>query len=418
MDIMNFLPAAGLKRVAGASGGEWAGPCPWCGGRDRFRVWPNHPSGDIGGRYFCRGCDRHGDAIQFLREHDGLSYPEACWALAVEPKPLDRTPRTAPRPQTWEPKPSELPPVLWQNKGGQFVAECAAWMLPDSEGMAYALSRGLTPETIKRLGIGWNSTDMWDEREAWGLPPETNKSTGKPRKVWMPAGLVIPSRRRSGLVAVKIRRSAWTPEDEFPKYVAVVGSVPGLALGGGNSKPVVIVESEIDAVLVWQEARELVGALALGTAKGKPDVDAAAHLRAAPQLLLALDFDRAGIDAFPWWSANFAQSRPWPTPEGKDVGDLAGVPGYVRAWIEAAFIEAPKIIPWPQSELGPIETTLLAGRYACLEAMASSFGAGLVREAGNGPVTLAFFPSMSPEPVQAIRDGFAELQAYIQERAT
>ena len=26
-----------LRRVAGSEGGEWAGACPFCGGRDRFR---------------------------------------------------------------------------------------------------------------------------------------------------------------------------------------------------------------------------------------------------------------------------------------------------------------------------------------------------------------------------------------------
>ena len=30
-----------LKKVASTKGGEYAGPCPFCGGRDRFRVWPN-----------------------------------------------------------------------------------------------------------------------------------------------------------------------------------------------------------------------------------------------------------------------------------------------------------------------------------------------------------------------------------------
>ena len=30
-----------IKRVANTNGGEWAGPCPFCGGEDRFRVWPD-----------------------------------------------------------------------------------------------------------------------------------------------------------------------------------------------------------------------------------------------------------------------------------------------------------------------------------------------------------------------------------------
>ena len=62
-----------LKRVANTKGGEYAGPCPWCGGDDRFHVWPN----DERPHYWCRQCNRHGDAIQYLRDCDGRSYQEA-----------------------------------------------------------------------------------------------------------------------------------------------------------------------------------------------------------------------------------------------------------------------------------------------------------------------------------------------------
>jgi len=412
--ILNFLPAEGYKREAGTSGGEWAGSCPKCGGRDRFRVWPDHPSGDTGGRFLCRGCGWTGDGIQFLRDRDSMTYPDACKAFSVEPRSMTKHDSREPRAAAWQPRPAAKPVEQWQKQADRFVASCAAAMAPDTEGLAYAFARGLTAETVARLRIGWNPADRWEDRAAWGLPPEQNDK-GNPKKVWLPAGLVIPSRRRAGIVAVKVRRSAWAPEDTLPKYAAVSGSTPGLALGGGNGRPVAVVESEIDAVLVHQEAGDLVGALALGTASGKPDADAAAYLRTAPSILVALDFDRAGIEAFPWWREHFQQSRPWPTPEGKDVGDLIGVPGYVRAWVEAAFIIGPTPVLWPRPEPGPVETTLSAGRYACLEALASYFGAGLVRDSG-GRLALTFPPNVRPEPAQAIRDGFAELKGYITTR--
>jgi len=338
MNILHLVPPAELKHVAGSSGGEWAGPCPWCGGRDRFRVWPDHPSGDAGGRYLCRGCGRHGDAIQFLRDRDGLNYVEACAALRVEPR-TDRTTggHVPPVRRAWEPRPATTPVASWQEQAARFVAECAANMTPGSEGMAYAEGRGLTPDTLARLSIGWNPQDRFEGREAWGLEPELNDK-GNPRRVWLPAGLVIPSRRKSGLVALKVRRASWTPDDTLPKYVAVAGSVPGLALGGGPGKSLVVVESELDAVLIWQEARDLTGALALGTATGKPDADVTAYLRATPRILVALDFDRAGIEAWPWWKEHFPKAEPWPCPAGKDVGEMGGTPGLVRAWIEAATL--------------------------------------------------------------------------------
>jgi len=337
MNILDLFPAE-LKHVAGTSGGEWAGPCPWCGGRDRFRVWPDHPSGDAGGRYLCRACGRTGDAIQFLRDRDGLSYPEACAALKMEPRTRTRhTGHVPPVRRTWEPKPATTPVASWQEQAAQFVGECAANMTPGSEGLAYAEGRGLTPDTVRRLGIGWNPQDRLEAREAWGLESELN-DRGNPRRIWLPAGLVVPSRRKAGLVAVKVRRFAWTPKDRLPKYCALPGSTPGLGLGGDPGKPVVVVESELDAVLIWQEARDLAGALALGTATGKPDADAAAYLRAAPRILVALDFDRAGIEAWPWWKEHFPKAEPWPCPDGKDVGDMAGTSGLVRFWIEAATL--------------------------------------------------------------------------------
>ena len=42
----------GLKRKSAV---EFAGPCPWCGGEDRFVVWPNQGQG---GRFMCRRCAR------------------------------------------------------------------------------------------------------------------------------------------------------------------------------------------------------------------------------------------------------------------------------------------------------------------------------------------------------------------------
>lgn len=58
-------------------GSEHGGPCPWCGGDDRFRVWPDQGTGDLG-RYWCRRCGRKGDIIDFLRDYKGLTFQEAC----------------------------------------------------------------------------------------------------------------------------------------------------------------------------------------------------------------------------------------------------------------------------------------------------------------------------------------------------
>lgn len=64
-------------------GSEHGGPCPWCGGDDRFRVWPDQGAGDLG-RYWCRRCGRKGDVIDFLRDYKGLTFQEACQDAGLE----------------------------------------------------------------------------------------------------------------------------------------------------------------------------------------------------------------------------------------------------------------------------------------------------------------------------------------------
>ena len=336
--------AGALKQVTAS---EWAGACPFCGGVDRFRALPDE--GETG-RYFCRGCGRQGDAIQFLRDIEGLSYPEACRRLGATPKSTG-TPHTR-KPAAWEPKPAVLPGDAWTAAAARFVDYAAGQMAASDAGRAYAASRGLTPATVAALRIGWNPSDLYQDRAAWGLPEEINEKTGRPRRVWLPSGLVLPSRKDGQVVAVKIRRSGWTPEDQLPKYAAVTGSAKSpMILSPGKGKPCVVVESELDAILVAQEARDLVCAFAMKTAKGKPDAEAHAILLAAPVALVALDADRAGAEGWPWWREHYPRAKRWPVPAGKDVGDCTATPGLIRAWIIAGLPEperAVDLVPAPE----------------------------------------------------------------------
>ena len=78
-DLLQLI-GGDLKRVAGTGGGEWAGACPFCGGKDRFRVQP-HAEG--GGRWLCRQCTdgKWGDAIDFVMRAGGLDFRAACAAF-------------------------------------------------------------------------------------------------------------------------------------------------------------------------------------------------------------------------------------------------------------------------------------------------------------------------------------------------
>ncbi|MBI4569692.1 MAG: hypothetical protein HY719_14965 [Planctomycetes bacterium] len=61
--ILDVLAGAKPRRVGSSNGGEWASTagCPKCGGgRDRLRIWPDHPRGP---RAWCRRCNTSGDAL-------------------------------------------------------------------------------------------------------------------------------------------------------------------------------------------------------------------------------------------------------------------------------------------------------------------------------------------------------------------
>ncbi len=59
------------------------GPCPICGGRDRFTVWTTNPRSGQGGRVYCRQCGYTADGIATLMELRDYSFADACDALGI-----------------------------------------------------------------------------------------------------------------------------------------------------------------------------------------------------------------------------------------------------------------------------------------------------------------------------------------------
>jgi hypothetical protein len=60
-------------------GGELIGPCPVCGGHDRFAVHPKK------GIFHCRGCRAGGDVIALVRHLDGCDFSAAIAQLTGDP---------------------------------------------------------------------------------------------------------------------------------------------------------------------------------------------------------------------------------------------------------------------------------------------------------------------------------------------
>lgn len=326
-NILAYLPAMKPKGPH-----EYAGSCPQCGGEDRFIVWPDRPRG---GAYLCRGCGSQGDGIQFMREFMGMSYPDACAALGLEQKhtttSLLSARRTHVRPRPAhplqmahvppKPEPAVLPCREWMSSAAAFLAECQCGIETTPEALLAICGRYLTPHTAQDCGIGWNPADRYILRESWGLPVVELAGGGMRDKLLLPRGLVIATRRKAGTVALTVRCADDRPENR-PKYWQVQGSSNVPFVAGRAGLPLLLVESALDAALVWQESFGKLAAVALmGNMKGL-DSDTHAFIQAAPLLLACPDNDEGGQVAWQRWSTAYPQAILTPAVGAKDLGDM------------------------------------------------------------------------------------------------
>lgn len=316
-----------LKKVAGTRGGEYAGPCPSCGGDDRFRVQPEQ------GLWWCRSCrDRWSDAIDYVIWRSGCTFVEACRELGVrlDDRPAAPITRTitraaiAPEPPTLADDAAE-PLAAWRERGEQYVAaaEAALWGYTGSRARQWLAERGLTDETIRRWRLGYQPTDAYEDPSAWGL------DGGK--RIWLAHGIVIPWFLDGQLWQVKIRRL--DPRD--PKYISVRGGTP--VLFGGETLDghdiAVLPEGEFDTMLIEQEVGDLVGVASLGSASRKPDPLAADYLLGARVILTLHDVDASGergADRIRDLTHRAIRLR---VPIGKDATDFIKAGGDLRAWL-------------------------------------------------------------------------------------
>ena len=333
--ILDLIQADGgtMKRLVGTHGGEYAGPCVWCGGVDRFRVWPEQD----GGRYWCRNCGKSGDSIQYLREKRGLSFPDACHFIGREPGEWHGSARR-PAPAAWEPKDAPAPAEAWQERARIFLdgAVAALWS-EQGESMRTWLraKKGLQDAIIKQACFGYSAADMFELRQSWGFV-RAMREDGQERRQWLPAGLVIPHIVNGAVHRLRVRRD--TPGDGS-RYVVISGSSPAPMAMHVDRAATIIVESELDAWLLSQEAGDLAGVVALGSAQAKPDKLTHGVLSNSSVILVSLDTDEAGAKAsWAFWPATYGgKVKRWPFIRGKDASDarLAGLD--LRAWVVAGL---------------------------------------------------------------------------------
>ena len=342
---MNVLELAGrhvsLKRVSSTKGGEYTGPCPGCGGTDRFHVWPEDKGGE--GGYWCRQCEKAGDGIQFLIDFEGKHFREACAILGRDLPEGSSVPQTSarrrrPAPHQFSPKPHVSPVDQWSERASKLVDEAHARIKDQAGAMKWLAGRGISEAVVDRFRLGWLDKNYFRTRESWGVETVL-RDDGKPKKLFIPRGILIPSFADDSVFRLRVRRPKADIDDSRnqKKYYVVPGSSPMALTAGDDARAFVIVETELDAMMIHGLAGDLVGVVAMGSSSTKPDERCHAVLAKAACILVSLDFDHAGKTAWKFWKDTYPESERWPVSEGKDPGEAYERGVDIRAWVLAGL---------------------------------------------------------------------------------
>jgi len=351
MDLSHLLSDVDLLNVIGADtqlrrksrhrrdGDEYAGPCPFCGGVDRFMVWPDHASGR--GRWWCRRCDQHGDAVDYLQAR-GLSFREALRHLG---QPLPTGPLGGPgRPETY--RDSVAPPApAWQEQALAHIERCARilWSPAGQKARAYLRQkRGLRDETIQRWQLGYNPRWVAESPEHWGLESWTT-AAGKPGRVWVPHGVTIPLRAGGQVWGLKVRiwrrdgQPETAPGRKYSGPRGGAGSLFGADELRSDGRPLLLCEGEFDALLAWQEIGTggpgLVDVATLAGAGRSIPGRWLLYLLRYERILVAYDLDDAGRAGAARLADLSQRVRCIRVPHGHDLTDFYQAGGDLPAWV-------------------------------------------------------------------------------------
>lgn len=349
------------RKISTTDGGEYASACPACGdggkGRrsDRFHIWPEKENkGLCVGRFWCRQCGISGDTISFLQKFHNMDFQRACSELGIVlPKstggrrrgfqPSPNLPKAGPR---WQPKTYPHPGPLWQEKATNLLEECRERLQAAKTHLKWLQARGITAEMASIFRLGYNVSSKGGDRyrpaASWGVAKKTGKD-GKPGRIWIPRGWVIPAYDDQGhIIQLRIRR---LNEDikKFAgdiKYYPVSGSSMATMVIYPSAEVFVVVECGFDAILIAGSiGGGQIGAVTTWNVSARPDARAHKILSASALILNGLDYDKAGEKEQAWWNKTYPQNRRLPQPKNgvNDPGEAFEAGVDIGTWIKESL---------------------------------------------------------------------------------
>jgi DNA primase len=331
-------------------------------GQGRFRKGQKHDSlvVDVDRQiyYWNSQSDRPGDVFSWLMLANGWNFKQAVADVAHRTGmrlDLDQPRPPSPPPRPLSPRTTRrlaAPPKIWQSRGQELVirAQQTLWSPTGEVGLAELHRRGLSDETIRRAGVGWNPHHLWDEPTRWGFDGG--------RQVWLPRGLVVPWIIGDELWRLRVRR----PKNDLSENEATYYS-PRLyptdragyvydheALYNADAlrvdRPSIILEGEFDCLSVAQAVADLVTPVATGSVSGARRLRWITRLARCSTVLVAFDADRAGDRHAAYWLQVLPNARRW-RPFWEDANQMGRDGVDLRAWIMAGLPETPNNRPFP-----------------------------------------------------------------------
>lgn len=273
-------------------------------------------------------CKTGGDVIAWMQRYHDMTFGQACDALlgGVNWVPPHQQRESKPKrePEKDEFPIADPPDADWQAVA-RSIAERAAKTLFSDRGkraMRYLTEeRGLKPETIEQVGLGYVPGEYWEWREVEGLS--------------IPCGITIPWYADGHIWGIKVRRAAGEQ-----RYQQVAGGKlrDGLYLVDyiKIQRNGLLTEGEFDAMIALQEAYDLVSPLSIGSASNVP-YNRRWWIRSisTSRIYVRMDDDEAGRRAERVLLEMTPSCRPAQVPKGKDVNEFFLMEGReaLREWI-------------------------------------------------------------------------------------
>lgn len=236
-----------LKKVAG----EYKGPCPVCGGTDRFAIF-----NDLSG-WLCRKCTpKPGESIatggyfDLIARVEGIDVTEAMRRYGDRQPPKAQGAPKQPERATatgagdWQTE-------MWQLKARSYVAESET-KLAGSEGVQYLSARGITEETARawRFGFDPSYPITWEGKECTKRGP----------------AIIMPWLAKDGKMLTAVKARLIHETDKALKARNRRGGAQmliGAHLMSGR-RTLIACEGELNATSIWQVACENCDVLSFG----------------------------------------------------------------------------------------------------------------------------------------------------------